>query len=405
MRLQACSIAELEAIQCAALSALKPAEWKQWAERTIRASRQAVAAEKDFQKVLHKFNTSVELQEKQMALVLDAAQDMEEKRAMCFQDAVMKIAVFDTSWLRNVQYDIDSGVQALEDSDGFHDLQTFMRRNRTKATFPSKHPARPPWEMCATDPGDGEAIRSESIQASDLASRKTQELQPLIRSLLHRRDSTDEHAEHATADEAWKLPNQEEVSRLCDLLAGRCSDPPGLEGVASECLTRTAFCSAIRSELSSAVASEAAVRSSEPPQAAEIGEDAFEIAVSLFQAALDGADKDCDVWNGRELLVLSKFLQLEESRKDVLLRVYNHPLWSRVTFWEDLLLAGLAEAHFQLILSRWASPVRLPESLSCLATSVDAASAKREVQEAGTLWKSQGPSHGETTGPRCCRWS
>jgi len=61
--------------------------------------------------------------------------------------------------------------------------------------------------------------------------------------------------------------------------------------------------------------------------------------------------------------------------------VYNHPLWSRVTFWEDLLLAGLAEAHFQLILSRWASPVRLPESLSCLATSVDAASAKREVQE------------------------
>jgi len=121
----------------------------------------------------------------------------------------------------------------------------------------------------------------------------------------------DEHAEHATADES-KLPNQEEVSRLCDLLAGRRStDPPGLEGVASECLTRTAFCSAIRSELSSAVASEAAVRSSEPPQAAEIGEDAFEIAVSLFQAALDGADKDCDVWNGRELLVLSKFLQLE----------------------------------------------------------------------------------------------
>ena len=28
--------------------------------------------------------------------------------------------------------------------------------------------------MCATDPADGEAIRSESIQASDLASRKTQ---------------------------------------------------------------------------------------------------------------------------------------------------------------------------------------------------------------------------------------
>ncbi|CAL1128387.1 unnamed protein product [Cladocopium goreaui] len=370
---QACSAAELEAVQCAALSPLKPTEWKQWAERTIRASRQAVSAEKDFHKVLKKFNTSVELQERQMAHVLDAAQDMEEKRAMCFQDAVMKIAVFDTSWLRNVQYDIDSGVQALEDCDGLQDLQAFMRRNRTKATFPSKHLSRPPWEMCATDPADGDAIRSESSGASELILRKSQELQPLVRSLL-RRGSKPHEVDAAESN----LPSQEEVSKLCDLLAGRASQPLGLEGVTSECLIRTAFCFAIRSELSS---SEASVHSAEPPQAAELGEDAFEVAVSLFQAALDGADKDCDVWNGRELLVLAKFLQLEESRKDVLLRVYNHPLWSRVTFWEDLLLAGLAEAHFQLILSRWAAPSRLPESLSCLATSVDAASAKREVQE------------------------
>ncbi|CAJ1372175.1 unnamed protein product [Effrenium voratum] len=116
--LQACSAAEAEAVQCAALSALKPAEWKGWAESTIRSSRQAVAAEKELHKAFHKFNLSVELQEKQMTLVLDAAQDMEEKRAMCFKDAVMKIAVFDTSWLRNVQYDVDSCVQALEECAG-----------------------------------------------------------------------------------------------------------------------------------------------------------------------------------------------------------------------------------------------------------------------------------------------
>ena len=66
-----------------------------------------------------------------------------------------------------LRYDIDSGVQALEDSDGLQDLQAFMRRNRTKAviyppftmlfiakgrrkldcmllqaTFPSKQPSR-----------------------------------------------------------------------------------------------------------------------------------------------------------------------------------------------------------------------------------------------------------------------
>eukprot|EP00438_Fugacium_kawagutii_P006188 Skav232705 [mRNA] locus=scaffold3459:53606:55267:- [translate_table: standard] len=369
---QACSAAEREAVQCAALSPLKPAEWKEWAERTIGASRQAVSAEKDFQKLLHRFNMSVELQEKQMSLVLHAAQDMEEKRALCLQDAVMKIAVFDTSWLRNVQYDIDSGIQALEDSDGLEDLQAFMRENRTKNSFPSKHPSIPPSEMCGADrPGDADAVHSKSSGASALVSKKTEELQPLVRSMLH-------PTSESTSGCEPKLPSQEEVSKLCDLLAGRVCEAPELEGISGECLIRAAFCSAIRRELSSSLASEAC----EPPQAAELGENAFQIAVTLFQAALDGADKDCDVWNGRELLVLSKFLQLEESKcTDVLLKVYNHPLWSRVTFWEDLLLAGLAEAHFQLILSRWAAPSRLPESLSCLATSVDAASAKREVQE------------------------
>eukprot|EP00913_Durusdinium_trenchii_P002087 g1927.t2 len=271
----------------------------------------------------------------------------------------MKIAVFDTSWLRNVQYDIDSGVQALEDSDSLQDLQAFMQRNRSKVAFPLKKIWRPPWDANA-------ASDSGFSQAADLTWRKSEELRPLVRSLLNRKDCLCLRSRMAIV-----LCGKEEVRRLCDLLAAKASEPAGHEGVTGGCLARSAFCSAIRAELSLSFAPDAPVRSGEPPQAAELSEDAFEIAVSLFQAALDGADKDSDVWNGRDLLVLSKFLQLQA--------IYNHPLWSRVTFWEDLLLAGLAEAHFQLVLSRWASPSRLPESLSCQVA--DAASAKREVQE------------------------
>merc|ERR1712032_1380240 len=29
----------------------------------------------------------------------------------------------------------------------------------------------------------------------------------------------------------------------------------------------------------------------------------------------------------------------------LLTRLYNHPLWNKVTFWEDILLVGLCEAH------------------------------------------------------------
>ena len=60
----------------------------------------------------------------------------------------MKIAVFDTSWLRNVQYDIDSGVQALE-ADDVEELQSFMRQHRSEASRPSRRgrpEGRPPDE-------------------------------------------------------------------------------------------------------------------------------------------------------------------------------------------------------------------------------------------------------------------
>ncbi|CAE7667776.1 unnamed protein product [Symbiodinium sp. CCMP2456] len=363
---QACRAAELEAVQCAALSALKPAEWKHSAEKTIQSSRQAVAAEKEFQKTLHKFNTSVELQEKQMSLVLDAAQDMEEKRALCFKDAVMKIAVFDTSWLRNVQYDIDSCVQALEESDGVKELQEFIRRNRTQVPMPASRAARPHWELAGRR-------EPKAFQERELQRQRQEEFRPLLHGLLGREG------------DQLRLPSQDEVVRLCSLLAGTASRE-GASAREPSAVVRAGFCGALRAELNPTASADV---HGEPPSAAVLCLEAFDLATALFKAATDGADAECDVWNGRDLLVLSKFIQLrsssaddtEEPRDDVLLRIYDHPLWSRVTFWDDLLLAGLAEAHFQLVLSRWADPQGLSGSLSGFATSVDAASAKREIQE------------------------
>eukprot|EP00913_Durusdinium_trenchii_P002086 g1927.t1 len=277
----------------------------------------------------------------------------------------MKIAVFDTSWLRNVQYDIDSGVQALEDSDSLQDLQAFMQRNRSKVAFPLKKIWRPPWDANA-------ASDSGFSQAADLTWRKSEELRPLVRSLLNRKDCLCLRSRMAIV-----LCGKEEVRRLCDLLAAKASEPAGHEGVTGGCLARSAFCSAIRAELSLSFAPDAPVRSGEPPQAAELSEDAFEIAVSLFQAALDGADKDSDVWNGRDLLVLSN---LQSSPLEP-----GHLLGRPAACWlgGGSLPASPVEMGFAI---KEASPSvkpfqleGLPESLSCQVA--DAASAKREVQE------------------------
>jgi len=43
---------------------------------------------------------------------------------------------------------------------------------------------RPPWEMCATDPADGDAIRSESSGASELILRKSQDAEGRCQGML-----------------------------------------------------------------------------------------------------------------------------------------------------------------------------------------------------------------------------
>ncbi|CAE8677863.1 unnamed protein product [Polarella glacialis] len=396
---QACGEAEDEAKQCDANASTQPSEWKRMAERTVTASRHAVAAERDFNKALQRLNTSVDVQERQMSLVLNALQDMEEKRALSLRDAFMKIAVFDTSWLRNVQYDLDSAVQAIEQRDAVEELQDFIREHRSQAPPPCRQIARPHWEI-ATGSGrrprqDVQALTVATASAADQAEA----MRPILRSVLNSRaDASGTGADCGSIDASCSstFPSEEQLADLGSLLFGEAaaaiapatastSGPPSegpLSRTAMAAASRAGFCAALHTELQASASAAAAAWAAEdpsaemgglPPPAAKLDPAAFEAAVGLFKAALDGCDRDSDAWNGRDLLVLSKLLQSEsEDGKpiDILLRVYNHPLWSRVTFWEDALLVGLAEAHTRLVLARWSSDAQSSSS-----------SAKGEAQE------------------------
>ncbi|CAK9045937.1 Uncharacterized protein SCF082_LOCUS25927, partial [Durusdinium trenchii] len=74
---------------------------------------------------------------------------------------------------------------------------------------------------------------------------------------------------------------------------------------------------------------------------------AFETLKSCFKVALDAADEQNDAWSGRDLMVLAQLYRTEQEGKPVSLlsHVYNHALWNKVTFWEDVLLLSLCEAY------------------------------------------------------------
>lgn len=74
----------------------------------------------------------------------------------------------------------------------------------------------------------------------------------------------------------------------------------------------------------------------------------LEVLVPVFQASLDASDEQTDTWVGRDLMVLTNRIHADaDGGKTILMlsKVYKHSLWSKVTFWEEVLMIGLCEAH------------------------------------------------------------
>jgi len=356
---QVCSSAEDAARECLEAFAVRPTDWKRSAERSMALSREASSAEQEYCKAVQRLNAAADVHGRQMGNVLAALQDMEEKRALCFRDAAMKIAVYDTSWLRNVQYDLDSSVQTIESSDAADEIQEFIKQHRTLAPPLSRIPPLRFWEVAAGNDvqrpaatqGEGAGRRGTCKEVA----RHTEAITPLLRSLLVRPEPG---GEAMPERDSTKLEQLRQILAAGDADRSNGGPTTALEntGPLSVDLAaprRRALCESLQAEIQAMACGSkvgeirAEVTAAELPTV-QVEKAPFDALVSLVSAALDGCDRDGDAWNGRDLMVLSQKIQCQtEDLKavDVLLKVYNHPLWSRVTFWEDVLILAVTEAQ------------------------------------------------------------
>merc|ERR1719282_251387 len=341
---KACSEAEEGARQCISGASSRPGDWKKLADRSVALSRHATDVEREYNKAIQRLNTMTQIHERQMGHVLSALQDMEEKRARCFHDTAMKMAVYDTSWLRNVQYDLDSAVKAVEEVDNSADLQEFIKKHHTQAPSPSQFHGQPNWELSH--------IAEKGLVKRDneaIVVNKVKVIRPLLQAILSSEVSGVANLGNDQEALIELCRNLQGVDHVEDVVDAVGSD--GCEGSRVAATCRTAFCLALREEIQTRIFSDPNQSpAAEDLPSLHVGSTTFTAIVSLFKAALDGCDRENDAWNGRDLLVLSKSIQStcsEGIEKDVLLQVYTHPLWSRVTFWEGALLVGIAEAHSQ----------------------------------------------------------
>jgi len=379
---QACLEAEEASKECMK-AALRPSDRMKLATRALNLGRQAMCVEREYHRAVQRQNSQFDIHLPGMSNVLAALQEMDEKRARCLHDAAMKLAVYETSWLRNVQYDLDATVKIIEGFDASAGLQDFIRRSRSSAPPPGRVAPRRFFELAA---GAGpEATAPAAAVGDPLVALQCEAWRSALRGLLGRAAAPSSSpplpsspgggggggAGGEAADDSARLAEL----RLClgsgggvaeeaptPAAGGGAAAAAGADaaGGASEASAacRTAFCEVLREEVGLGAAPSA------PLTPAPDQEDfrplliaqpvAFDTVVSLFSAALEACAACSDFWNGRDLMVLANKIQCyyEGQVVDVLVKVYSHPLWGRVTFWEGALFIGIAEAHIHLALSR-----------------------------------------------------
>eukprot|EP00439_Symbiodinium_sp_Y106_P023546 s6712_g2.t2 len=139
---------------------------------------------------------------------------------------------------------------------------------------------------------------------------------------------------------------QQHIRQLMDEMGPEGEQAESLSRRVTEWRPRAAFCQVLRT---------AVMR--DDPQGTELdgaaGKNlsprAFEALAVCFKAALDSSDEQSDAWLcGRDLMVLAQLFRTDDEdgkQVSLLSRVYNHALWNKVTFWEEVLLLSLCEAY------------------------------------------------------------
>lgn len=311
-----CVEAENAAQDCLQAVSMKTQERLKLAQQATMLSKQARVAEYDYYSSIDQANKAQCLYEQQMAHVLEVLQEMEEKRGQCLRDCLRKLAVYETSWLRNMQYDLEGVAKAAEDCDAVRELQNFIETsNKEVSTGPAltRHVAMPFHQLGkGRDPRKMTPELQLHLQVQQQIRQLMDEMSPFIASLLEGSET------------------EEEVEKFCQKL--------------SDSKLRAAFCQVARLAV---LKDDPAGTEIDGSAGKNLSPGAFEALTCCFKVALDAADEHNDAWSGRDLMVLAQLYRTEQDGKAVSLlsKVYNHALWNKVTFWEDVLLLSLCEAY------------------------------------------------------------
>lgn len=284
----------LETRQEDAKMLLQPKEFMKLSLKAFNTAKEATLLEKEYQKAAKEAQEAQAQHEGHLPFMLDALQDMEQKKGSCFRDAVKKVLVYETSWLRNVQYDLDAMIKVSDAIDPDADSRRYVQRQLEK---PDTNPL-PPVEFVrfpALSETPMPTVRPQDLRDAD--SEILMDLRRATKAFFDGMEVQKLHTSNAAILRAWVPKVLDEELNLRGAVA-----PFGKLEIPTWCQS----------------------------------------FIKLFLIALDAVESAMDIWAG--LMLMRVAARLHVGTESFYAKVYHHPLWNRVPFWEEALFLTIQMA-------------------------------------------------------------
>mmetsp|Transcript_34537 Transcript_34537/g.77501 ORF Transcript_34537/g.77501 Transcript_34537/m.77501 type:complete len:646 (-) Transcript_34537:17-1954(-) len=303
--------------------AMRSTERTKVAMRGVVISKRARMAEHDYYQSIEQANRAQSLYDDHMPIILQTLREMDEKREKCVRDCLMKLCVYEASWLRNLQYDLEAAMKTAEVANAEEDVKQVYESQ------PVPPPVQPGLELVIR--GFWELPRPRGPQQNPITSRMRLEGEVIVNQQVE-----------VMQPPLHRLLKENPLTKVDEV---KVEIEPLHLGLA-ELSRRSAFCRVLHLEVMASAPE--GVKDLDGAPSMCITQDALEILAGLIKAALDGCNQaPGDSWNGKHLILLCQRFHAEaETGKTTTLlsMVYSHPMWSRVTFWEEVLLIAICEA-------------------------------------------------------------
>jgi len=305
---QACHEAEEALVQ---LETQKDAS--KWKAKLPMLRREVDESQRFYQTSIAEYNQARDRYDQAIGHVLETYEQAAEARLETLKDSLRKFVVYETSALRNTQYDLDQVAKAMESIDSRADIQLFLQTHKQPAALDIHY-------------------RFVEYQAAAVAFQRFLDEQPPAENAPGLAGLLAKLSDHLFPEVQTDRAREAVEPIITKVWAGQVLNAED----------RTTFAALVREKVGRRVWVGCLSERRQQGQC-EIKPEGFATAAEQMRTVLSECERAQDSSTARQCLILAQTFYHEQPREFLESLVGAHPLWQQVAFWELMIQDSIEE--------------------------------------------------------------